>query len=77
MPSKPSGDNADVAENITYPCDDDGERYAFIAGCLKRDNPFLITLEVEESARNVPPIFTEKIPEWAGNVAPLKDTLCS
>ncbi|KAK9438534.1 DNA-binding protein [Metarhizium brunneum] len=44
---------------------------------LKRDNPFLITPEVEESARNVPPIFAEKILEWAGKVAPLKDTLCS
>lgn len=32
MPSKPSGD-VDVAEDITDPCDDDRERYAFIAGC--------------------------------------------
>lgn len=32
---------------------------------LKRDNPFLITPEVEENVRNLPPIFAEKDP-WMG-----------
>lgn len=44
---------------------------------LRRDNPSLITPEEAEKARNVPDHFRqwEKVPKWAENVAPLRDTL--
>lgn len=43
---------------------------------LRRDNPPLITPEEAESARNVPDHLRqwERVPEWAENVAPLRDT---
>jgi hypothetical protein len=43
---------------------------------LRRDNPSLITPEEAERARNTPDHLRrwEKVPEWAANVAPLRDT---
>lgn len=44
---------------------------------LRRDNPSLITPEEAEKARNVPSHLRqwERVPQWAENVAPLRETL--